>query len=211
MGNGAYESKVDSLIAKTRQWTDENGNARILTRLNCVSTTLSLSINASRDDLSPTLIIAVSNSLMVCVICSKPVESAFNLPSLSWAWTIPEDAQGKPTGKSFQYISGTINDNGVNKQLDTISTKADNLQIKLNKLKASYSDINSSRPIKDSNNISVLSQQYDKVFQAIENIRNADNATFSSMVSNAQREIKSIKKRFAINLFHLFSNSNKAI
>lgn len=107
------------------------------------------------------------------------------------------DAQGKPTGKSFQYISGTINDNGVNKQLDTISTKADNLQIKLNKLKASYSDINSSRPIKDSNNISVLSQQYDKVFQAIENIRNADNATFSSMVSNAQREITALESMVA--------------
>ena len=26
---GGYESKVESLIAKTRQWTDENGNARI--------------------------------------------------------------------------------------------------------------------------------------------------------------------------------------
>ncbi len=29
--NGAYESKVDSLIAKTRQWTDENKNTRIST------------------------------------------------------------------------------------------------------------------------------------------------------------------------------------
>lgn len=28
---GGYESKVESLIAKTRQWTDENGNARIST------------------------------------------------------------------------------------------------------------------------------------------------------------------------------------
>ena len=28
---GGYESKVDSLIARTRQWTDANGNARIST------------------------------------------------------------------------------------------------------------------------------------------------------------------------------------
>ena len=31
MGNGTYESKVDALIAKTQQWTDVNGNARIST------------------------------------------------------------------------------------------------------------------------------------------------------------------------------------
>lgn len=31
MDNGAYESKVDALVAKTRQWTDANGNARIST------------------------------------------------------------------------------------------------------------------------------------------------------------------------------------
>ena len=31
MDNGTYESKVDALIAKTKQWTDENGKARIST------------------------------------------------------------------------------------------------------------------------------------------------------------------------------------
>lgn len=107
------------------------------------------------------------------------------------------DSQGKATGKSFQYVGGSINDNGVIKQLDAISTKADNLQTKLDKLKANYSDINSSRPIKDSNNISALSQQYDKVSQAIENVRNADNTTFSSMVSNAQREITALESMVA--------------
>lgn len=107
------------------------------------------------------------------------------------------DAQGKVTGKSFQYIGGSINDNGVIKQLDAISTKADNLQTKLDKLKSNYSDLNSSRPIKDSNNISALSQQYDKASQAIENVRNADNATFSSMVSNAQREITALESMVA--------------
>lgn len=99
-----------------------------------------------------------------------------------------KDIEGK-TGQSFQYIGGSINDNGVIQQMNTISAKADSLQTKLEKLKSSYSDMNASRPIKDSNNISALSQQYDKVAKSIENVRNADNASFSSMVSNAQREI----------------------
>ena len=52
---------------------------------------------------------------------------------------------------AFEYSSGSINNNGVIKQIDAISTKADSLQTKLEKLKSNYSDINSSRPIKDSN------------------------------------------------------------
>lgn len=99
-----------------------------------------------------------------------------------------KDIEGK-TGQSFQYVGGSINDNGVIKQMNTISAKADSLQTKLEKIKSNYSDINAPRPIKDSNNISALEQQYNKISQAIENVRNADNATFSSMTSNAQREI----------------------
>ena len=100
--------------------------------------------------------------------------------------------EGK-TGQMFQYVGGSINDNGVIKQMNTISAKADSLQTKLDKLKANYSDLNASRPIKDSGNISALSAQYDKVAQAIEAVRNADNSTFSSMVSNAQKEITTLE------------------
>ena len=99
------------------------------------------------------------------------------------------DDKGNIVDRYFEYSGGSINDNGVIKQLNTISAKADSLQTKLEKLKSSYSDMNASRPIKDSNNISALSQQYDKVAKSIENVRNADSASFSSMVSNAQREI----------------------
>ena len=100
---------------------------------------------------------------------------------------------GEVTSRWFEYSGGSINDNGVIKQMNAISAKADSLQTKLDKLKANYSDVNASRPIKDSGNISALSQQYDKVTQAIENVRSADNATFSSMVSNAQREITTLE------------------
>lgn len=99
------------------------------------------------------------------------------------------DDKGNIIDRYFEYSGGSINDNGVIQQMNTISAKADSLQTKLEKLKSSYSDMNASRPIKDSNNISALSQQYDKVAKSIENVRNADSASFSSMVSNAQREI----------------------
>ena len=99
------------------------------------------------------------------------------------------DDKGNIIDRYFEYSGGSINDNGVIQQMNTISAKADSLHTKLEKLKSSYSDMNASRPIKDSNNISALSQQYDKVAKSIENVRNADSASFSSMVSNAQREI----------------------
>lgn len=103
------------------------------------------------------------------------------------------DDKGNVIDRYFEYTGGSINDNGVIQQMNTISAKADSLQTKLEKLKSSYSDINASRPIKDANNISTLSQQYDKVAKSIENVRNADSASFSSMVSNAQKEITTLE------------------
>lgn len=91
------------------------------------------------------------------------------------------------------YQGGSVDDGKVEKSLTTFAKKADDLQIKLDKMKASYSDLNASRPIKDSGNIFALSQQYDKVAQAIESVRNADNSTFTSMVSNAQKEITTLE------------------
>ena len=93
----------------------------------------------------------------------------------------------------FEYTGGSINDNGVLKQMNAISAKADTLQNKLDKLKSSYSDQNVSRPIKDDNHITALSEQYDKVEKAIIGVRNADESTFASMVSNAQREITTLE------------------
>lgn len=103
------------------------------------------------------------------------------------------DDKGTVIDRYFEYTGGSINDNGVIKQMNAISAKADSLQTKLDKLKANYLDTNASRPIKDASNISALSQQYDKVTKSIENVRNADNSTFSSMVSNAQKEITTLE------------------
>ena len=100
---------------------------------------------------------------------------------------------GKENDWHLAYQGGSVSDSKVEKQLEQHIKKANDLQTKLDKIQAGYSDTNASRPIKDSGNISALYQQYDKVAQAIENVRNADNSTFSSMVSNAQKEITTLE------------------
>lgn len=104
-----------------------------------------------------------------------------------------EDDKGNITDRWFEYSGGSINDNGVIKQFKAISTAADGLQIKLEKLKANYSDLNASKAIKDSGHISSLDQQYDKVLQSISNLRNADNSTFASMQTNVKSEIAALE------------------
>lgn len=104
-----------------------------------------------------------------------------------------EDEKGNITDRWFEYSGGSINDNGVIRQFKAISTAADNLQIKLEKLKANYSDLNASKAIKDSGHISSLDQQYDKVLQSISYLRNADDSTFASMQMNVKSEIASLE------------------
>lgn len=103
------------------------------------------------------------------------------------------DKNGNVLSRSFEYAGGTINDNGVIKQFSSISSKADNLLVKLEKLKATYSDINSQKYIKDPGHTSELFAQYEKVKSAIEAVQSSDSSTFSSMVSNANKEISSLE------------------
>ena len=88
----------------------------------------------------------------------------------------------------FVYQGASTNDRSVEKQFDKHIKKANDLQIKLDKLKSGYSDKSSPKPIKDSEHIRALEVQYRKVEKAIEKVRNADNSTFSSMVSNAEKQ-----------------------
>lgn len=103
------------------------------------------------------------------------------------------DKNGNVLARSFNYTGGTINDNGVIKQLSTISSKADSLFIKLEKLKAAYSDENSQKHIKDPGNTAQLATQYEKVKTAIEAVQSADSSTFAKMVSNVNKEISSLE------------------
>lgn len=106
----------------------------------------------------------------------------YNLKSIT-------DDTGKVTDKYFEYAGGSINDNGIIQQFTKISAKADDLSLKLEKVKTAYSDMNAPKAIKNTEHISALSAQYEKVTTAINAVRSADDAVFTSMVSNVNREI----------------------
>ncbi len=95
---------------------------------------------------------------------------------------------------AFEYSGGSINNNGVQKQIDAINIKASRLQDIFKSLQSKYSDLNASNPIKEQTHITELENQYKKVEQAIEAVKASDSATFSSMVSNAESEIKTLQR-----------------
>lgn len=116
-----------------------------------------------------------------------------------------KDDAGNITDTFFRYTGGSINDNGVIQQFNAISSKADELKIKLEDLKANYSDVNSPKAIKEPEHINALAQQYDKVNNAISSLRGADDSTFSSMQSNVKVEISALE-----NLISQFRNAEYA-
>lgn len=93
----------------------------------------------------------------------------------------------------FLYQGGTVNNNAINKQTEKSIKKANDLQIQLDKIKSGYSNLGANKPIKEKAHIQSLSDQYDEVQKAIENVKNADNATFASMESNAKKEIATLE------------------
>lgn len=104
-----------------------------------------------------------------------------------------KDDQGNITDRWFQYSGGSINDNGVVQQINTITSKADTLQLKLEKLKASYEDLNGAKPIKQQTHINDLNNQYNRVIATIDKLRNADESSMNSIISNANKEISTLE------------------
>ena len=90
--------------------------------------------------------------------------------------------------EGFVYQGSSASDSRVEKQLEARIKKANDLQIKLDKIKSGYKDANASKPIKDDDHIKALDVQYRKVEKAIIAVRNADDSTFSSMIANAEKE-----------------------
>lgn len=128
-----------------------------------------------------------SNALQSFVVNIK--RASGEVETLRYAMEDLSQYSGIENDWHLAYQGASANDKSVEKQLDKHIKKANDLQTKLDKIKSNYSDVNAAKPIKDSNHISALSNQYDKVVAAIENVKKADNSTFSSMVSNAQKEI----------------------
>ena len=98
-----------------------------------------------------------------------------------------EKLDDETTG-DFVYRGASANDKSVVNQLEKQIKKANDLEIKLDKIKSNYSDMNSAKPIKDSGHITSLDEQYNKVKNAILDVKNADDSTFTSMIYNAERE-----------------------
>ena len=90
--------------------------------------------------------------------------------------------------EGFKYQGGSANDSRLYKQIEMQTKKANDLQTKLEKIQSSYKDANASKPIKDDDHIRSLDVQYRKVEKAINDVRFADDATFSSMLSNAEKQ-----------------------
>lgn len=61
------------------------------------------------------------------------------------------------------------------------------------KIKSRIEDLNASKPIKDESNKEKLAEQYIKVEQAIDTVKNADSATFAVMKANAEKEISTLQ------------------
>ena len=97
-------------------------------------------------------------------------------------------------GDAFTYMGGSVNNTGVEKQINSINEKASKLQNTFEGLKSKYSDLNAANPIKEVSHISELETQYKRVSQAIEAVKNSNSATFSSMTSNAEKEIKTLQR-----------------
>lgn len=61
------------------------------------------------------------------------------------------------------------------------------------KIKSRIEDLNASKPIKDESNKEKLAEQYIKVEQAIDTVKNADSITFAVMKANAEKEISTLQ------------------
>ena len=89
---------------------------------------------------------------------------------------------------NFLYRGASLNDKNVEKQFEKRAKKANDLQIKLDKIRSEYEDKGHSKPIKDVDHISSLDEQYERVKKAIAEVKNADDSAFMSMVANAETE-----------------------
>lgn len=97
-------------------------------------------------------------------------------------------------GKSFKYLNSILQNEGISKHLQKATVEAVKLQTELDSIKASYSDTNSPKAIKNESNISALADKYSEVQIAIKAVGNSDASTFAIMQANADKEIAKLKE-----------------
>ena len=91
------------------------------------------------------------------------------------------------------YSGAAASDRSVERQTEKQIKKANDLQIRLDRIKSEYSDINAAKPIKDSNHIKALDDQYKKIANSIIEMKNADSSTAASMILNIDKETAALQ------------------
>lgn len=83
-------------------------------------------------------------------------------------------------------VSSIGTDRGIIQTMAKAAKEADNLEIKLQNLKAKFTDPNVSKPILQAANQELLNAEYEKAINAVNTLRNADASTFQQMDYNAK-------------------------
>ena len=104
-------------------------------------------------------------------------------------------------GKAFYLTSGTSDNSGVEKFIESVQKSKDKLKAiridlasTLKSIGTGYSDPNSVKPIVDDTHIKNLNNQYVHALRSIAELKNADNTTMASMKANAEKEIDTLKR-----------------
>ena len=104
-------------------------------------------------------------------------------------------------GKAFYLTSGTSDNSGVDKFIESVQKAKDKLKAlridlasTLKSIGTGYSDPNSVKPIVDDTHIKNLNNQYVHALRSIAELKNADNTTMASMKANAEKEIDTLKR-----------------
>ncbi|RHP47068.1 phage tail tape measure protein [Clostridium sp. AF32-12BH] len=113
---------------------------------------------------------------------------------------VTQDTQGNmipirgfvEVASQYSKSMNTVNkqtDNFINKQKTAVS-RFENVSASIQK---GYLDKNGSKPIKDLGNIAELNNQYGEVQTAIENLKNANQSTFTDMYNEVSRQVSILK------------------
>ena len=104
-------------------------------------------------------------------------------------------------GKAFYLTSGTSDNSGIEKFIESVKKAKDKLKAiridlasTLKSIGTGYSDPNSVKPIVDDTHIKNLNNQYVHALRSIAELKNADNTTMASMKANAEKEIDTLKR-----------------
>lgn len=104
-------------------------------------------------------------------------------------------------GKKFYYVSGTFDDSGLQKFIDSavkakdkIKSLRTSLMSDLKAIRSSWQDENGGKSVKSDENVALLKQQYIKTAQTIRELRKADSTTMASMKANANAQIDKLNQ-----------------